>query len=745
MTGAATDGDRRFRRGVAIAAAVGLVVRLAYTIGVRWKEGLEYDAPVYISRARFLLDGRGFTDPDEWFFHSTRAEGAIHPPGQALWLALGDLLGFDSAEALMAWGVVAGVATIVVIGYLGREVIDERTGLVAAGIAAVYPGLWSYDPTVMAESLAQLLVAVLLLLSYRFWRVPSPSRAAWLGAVAAAGALTRSELVVLIPALVIPVTLASRGSTRQALTCTGSALLWCSLVLAPWVGWNAVRFEHPATLATGIDISLRYANCDEVWYGEQVGLWNVFCGVDITNDPANDLADETELGQQYRARAGAYVRDNLGRLPIVVAARTGRTLGLYAPAQQVEFESTREVREAPVLWSAMLGSWALALLGAVALIWPAPRSRRGLAVLLAPMAAGLAGAAITFGTTRYRSVGEVGLVVLGAAGVGAIGRARAARRAAREQAADRSWEAESVWAPATAGATGPSDGAETDDEWDDAVPLGSTAWSLRTGEEGAVGADERAEGDEQAAGAVPVEPDADAEQPGDDEQAPAPDAVPAAPGPSRRGLVIAQVAIVVVAVIAVLAVVASRDSGGDEAADDPIQLGDGNGAAGTDGGSGGGGGGTETTASGTSDWPAEVNGRPEALGALGTPPDQVVDAAPGTYLWSDFDGWHLWLVPDASGTGLAGSIVADDEFVEGQAASEGIGRVDVADERLEFELPGDQGTVGLDFTPGFFAERLTLDLSSPAGPVDPASVRLGAAGTPVAQLPLEIAKQSPGG
>ncbi|MEZ5177660.1 MAG: hypothetical protein R2746_05075 [Acidimicrobiales bacterium] len=233
--------------------------------------------------------------------------------------------------------------------------------------------------------------------------------------------LVRSELLLLVPILVIPLCLASRGTGRQVALRSAAALLWVGMVLAPWVGWNVVRYEHPVTMASGLDVSLSYAQCDQSWYGPDTGYWTVFCGQNIRDDVAGEQIDESELGLLYREQASDYIRDHLGRWPVVTAARVGRTLSIYQPARQVELEHTRESREESVLWMAMIASWTLAALGAVA-FWrpPSPATRAALLPLLAPLAAGVAGAAITFGTTRYRSAGEVGLVVLGALGIEAL-------------------------------------------------------------------------------------------------------------------------------------------------------------------------------------------------------------------------------------------------------------------------------------------------------------------------------------
>jgi hypothetical protein len=414
-------------------ALVGLAVRVAYTVGWRFDAGLKYDAPVYRNRADFLLAGRRFLDPDAWGFHQRAAENAIHPPLNPIVLAGARLLGFDTNAGLQLFGCLVGTITIVIVGLLAREVAGWRVGLIAAGIAAIHPGLWSYDPSLMAETPSQLLTALTLLLAYRFWRTPTAYNAALMAGAASFAALARSELAILLPILVAPLCIAAGGTFRQVSARLGAAVLWSVAVLGPWVGWNLMRFEHPVTLASGIDISLAYAQCDDSWYGVNAGSWNVFCGSDIPRDPANEFADESEVGKQYRARAGAYIQDNLGRWPTVIALRAGRTVGAYRPIAQASNEAGREGRERSVLLACLGATYATYALAVVALRRP-PRSRHHLYPLLVPLAAGIAGAMITFGTTRYRAPGEIGLIVLAAVGIDAILRARNARGAPTDDA-----------------------------------------------------------------------------------------------------------------------------------------------------------------------------------------------------------------------------------------------------------------------------------------------------------------------
>jgi hypothetical protein len=51
--------------------------------------------------------------------------------------------------------------------------------------------------------------------------------------------------------------------------------------------------------------------------------------------------DEPEQSERWRREAGEYVGEHLGRLPVVVAARVGRTWSLYplSPVDKARFAS----------------------------------------------------------------------------------------------------------------------------------------------------------------------------------------------------------------------------------------------------------------------------------------------------------------------------------------------------------------------------------------------------------------------
>ncbi len=71
---------------------------------------------------------------------------------------------------------VFGAGVVLLIGLIGRAVAGNRAGLIAAGIAALYPNLWINDGLVMSETLATLAVALAILLAYRFIRARAGAR-----------------------------------------------------------------------------------------------------------------------------------------------------------------------------------------------------------------------------------------------------------------------------------------------------------------------------------------------------------------------------------------------------------------------------------------------------------------------------------------------------------------------------------------------------------------------------------------
>lgn len=392
--------------------AVALGIRVGYVIGWRDVPNIEGDARYYHEGANLLADGHGFVHPYAWD-EGKHVPGADHPPAYIVVLAVPSLVGLDTIRDHMLASCLIGTGTVALIGLLGRRIGGDKVGLLAAAIAAVYPNLWLNDGSLMSETLALFLGVVVSITAYRAWDRPTTRRFVELGIAIGLAALARAESVLLLGLLLVPLAVWVKGldggwRTRAQRAAVSAAVALA--VMAPWVGANLVRFEHPATLSTQMGPTLDVANCDETYYGDALGGWSFACATDIEED------DRSVLDQRTRDEAFDYMGDHLGRLPVVVAARLGRAWGLYAPTAQLRFD---EFAEARPLESSQVGLgmyYALAILsigGIVAL------RRKGTPSF--PLTVWLVNVAITvvvfYGMTRFRAPAEPALVLLASVGI----------------------------------------------------------------------------------------------------------------------------------------------------------------------------------------------------------------------------------------------------------------------------------------------------------------------------------------
>jgi 4-amino-4-deoxy-L-arabinose transferase-like glycosyltransferase len=344
---------------------------------------------------------------------------AHHPPMWATILGVGYGAGLDTLLRLQMLAACLGTGAVVLVGLAGRQIAGRRVGLLAAAIAAVYPGFWKFERDLLSETVTLGLMALILLLAYRYRERPGGWAALALGGAMGLGLLNKADLILLLPFLVLPLVLATSQPLRNRLihlvTIGGVAIL----MVLPWSIYNSTRFERPVPLSTGLGSAMRIAACDQSFYGEKTGYWEFGCSIfDKANVPGQDRA---VTDARFRDEAIDYIGDHAGRYPVVLAARFGRTWSLYRPGQQINLDHAWSLAPKPVLWAQLLTFWAL-VLPTVAGI-PALR-RRHIAVwpLLVPFGCVVITNLAVTGEPRYRSPAEVSIVILAAAGLDAAWR-----------------------------------------------------------------------------------------------------------------------------------------------------------------------------------------------------------------------------------------------------------------------------------------------------------------------------------
>ena len=424
MTARTSD---RFRVGLGLIATFGLLLRTLYILVASGVVG--GDGRYYHAIASIVADGKGFISPKPYLLTGQIVASAPHPPAWPLTLTAAALIGLRTTAEQQFVACLVGTATIVVIAFAGRRIAGETAGLIAAAIAAVYPNFWLYERELMSETLTLFAAALTVLLAYRYHDRPSRGRAVALGFAVGLLVSTRSEQLLLVGLLVVPLILLTRDQPLRrrvgwAALATGAVIV----TILPWAVYNTTRFDTPVLLGTELGVTVAVTNCAYTYSGVSFGFQDQHCGTVARASGRINGRDDPTLDKQYLNVGLDYARHHLSRVPVVVAAREGRLWSVFRVRQQIQIDegrntSPRVIVAGFVMYYALLPA---AIFGLVVL----RRRRVPLIPLLALVVSVTIGVAITYGFTRFRSAAEVSIVLLAAVGVDAVLRRRARLREA---------------------------------------------------------------------------------------------------------------------------------------------------------------------------------------------------------------------------------------------------------------------------------------------------------------------------
>jgi 4-amino-4-deoxy-L-arabinose transferase-like glycosyltransferase len=432
--------QRHFRPLLAAIVVGGLVLRVAYVWIYRRDTPYGGDPLYYHLSANLLATGHGFINPYAYARHSI-VQAADHPPLYIMYLAVFSLFGVRSITGHLLASTLLGAGSVLVAGLAGREIGrrwahgGERMGLLGALLVAVYPNTFRYDGMLLSETLVILTVLITVWLAYRYWHHPTRGRIAAVGAVVGLAALSRSELVLFVPLMVLPLALLTPdASRRRRLRRAVVGVAACVAVLTPWVAYNLSRFDHTVLLSENIGGTLATSNCHTVYYGRLMGYWDYQCGQDILTAhhigpyAFNGAADRDQFNGGMK-----YIEAHKGRVPVVVVARIGRITDLFHPRQQAHLDVYLENTTSWVSFAGLYAFYPMALL-AVAGAVVIRRRRTALFPLLAPVLSVVVTVALFYAATRFRATAEGAICLLAAAALdaalGALSRAREPDRSA---------------------------------------------------------------------------------------------------------------------------------------------------------------------------------------------------------------------------------------------------------------------------------------------------------------------------
>jgi 4-amino-4-deoxy-L-arabinose transferase-like glycosyltransferase len=394
---------RGFRARLAAIVAGAVALRLLYVLVLARHVPMAGDSQFFNAEANLVAEGKGYVEPFVQAAYGLSVPTAAHPPLYPTLLAGLSAVGLDGLLAHRALGALLGGVTVVLVALIGRRVGGERVGLVAALVAALYPLLVAADGAPMSESLYGLLIAACLLTALRLRASPSTRLAAALGALIALAALTRSEALLLVVLLGLPLTW---RSWRAALALVAA----CVVVLAPWTIRNWSAFDRFTLISHNDSTVLAGANCPRTYHGADLGGWRFEC---ISQ---RHTFREGAQAARWRQEGIDYATDHASRWPLVVPVRVLRTWDLWQPRRQIESAEGR------ARWAEKAGvvAYFLLLPFAFAGFVLVRRGRGPFWILLSPAVLVTFSSVIGYGVPRFRHAFEISLVVAAAMAMVAV-------------------------------------------------------------------------------------------------------------------------------------------------------------------------------------------------------------------------------------------------------------------------------------------------------------------------------------
>ena len=228
----------------------GVVVVAALVIRIGEVERTSYrplnDGASYLTLATEIAHSGDYSPHDRGAGES-RGPSAYFPPAYPYFLAAVDLLDGDRGvrgdvvQPARIANALLGTVTVALVGLVAYEALGETIGLIALGLAAIYPALIELSGVLVAENLLTALVLAAVYAALRARRGQHPW--GWIvagGALTGLATLTHENGVV----LVIPLGLAAWSATNGSLVAPAVLVATAVLVLVPWTIRDAVDLHR---------------------------------------------------------------------------------------------------------------------------------------------------------------------------------------------------------------------------------------------------------------------------------------------------------------------------------------------------------------------------------------------------------------------------------------------------------------------------------------------------------------------
>jgi 4-amino-4-deoxy-L-arabinose transferase-like glycosyltransferase len=397
----------RHHRWLLVALLLGLAVRTPLMLHAD-DQGVPGDQIQYSAQAMSNAEGRWFQQPFD-----QGAPAAEHPPLTSAVLTPITWVFSDDGMLTAQRAVVLlfGMLNIVLLYVLGRR-WSSAAAIACAMLAAVDLHLVLSDVLILSETFGVTLMTLLLITLTRTKEALLTRRSGvQIGVLLGLLLLTRAELTLLVPLVCAWRWWAMPGRrSRSALAAAVVPALVALAMVAPWVLWNQARFDERVVLSTNDGFTLLGANCDDTYYGENIGGYSINCALAVEGAPGQDASVVSKI---RRETATAYATDHLTRLPLVAGARFLRQWEL-GWILRTAHDSPAEGRPSLLVLLGSIQWWLLAALCLIAARRLGGRARWLLAIPLIVVTI----AAVTVNAQwRVRSSAEPAIVLAAAQGI----------------------------------------------------------------------------------------------------------------------------------------------------------------------------------------------------------------------------------------------------------------------------------------------------------------------------------------
>ena len=204
-----------------------------------------HDQVSYDALARSLLAGRGYTFSKNWYpFTPANTPTAHWSFIYPLYLAgMYSITGYHPLAARIVQGVVGGALICFLVYRIGRRVVDEDTGLVGAGLAAIYGYFVYYNVALMTETFFIVFVLFSLYLSLELKERPTVTRWILLGLALGMAALFRQTILLFVPFLLLWLLFEARKREVRWWHFT-LPIVVIALLIAPWTVRNYLIYHQ---------------------------------------------------------------------------------------------------------------------------------------------------------------------------------------------------------------------------------------------------------------------------------------------------------------------------------------------------------------------------------------------------------------------------------------------------------------------------------------------------------------------